>query len=181
MRAVYYRSDDEERGGGLSVSTLRGMVVRLHTGLGKHSGTDDAIYVGVSGTQGGREFPLDVAWFDDFERRSRVKYVLGEIWEPDEAAGAREPRMSKSEWNDPALSYIGFQGIDRVYLRKQSGRRRADDDAWEMDEAEIILYGDPGEKRVFRSNTALWLGVQYGTTVWIPEVDPASRSVSLRT
>ena len=59
------------------VSYLRGMVVQLNTGLGKHSGTDDPIYVGAAGTGGGREFPLDVKWHDDFERRSRVKYLLG--------------------------------------------------------------------------------------------------------
>jgi len=163
-------------------AVLRGLVVRLHTGTGRHSGTDDMLYVGVSGTAGGREFPLDVAWFDDFERRSRVKYALGEVWDPDAIAGAREPRESQARegWNDPARIEIGFHGVDRVYLRKQAGRRAMDDDAWELDEAEVTLYAPPDRRRVFRSSGALWLGVGYGLTVWLPEVDPDSLSVSLR-
>jgi hypothetical protein len=157
------------------------MVVRLNTGLGRHSGTDDALYVGISGTRGGREFPLDVSWFDDFERRSRVKYALGEVWDEDALAGARRPRKSVGDWNDPTLFYVGFEGIDRVYLRKHTGRRRADDDAYEMDEIEVVLFGDAPLRRVFRCTTAIWLGIQFGSTVWIPEVDPDEPSVSLRT
>ena len=163
------------------MSTLRGMVVQLNTGLGRHSGTDDALYVGIAGTQGGREFPLDVKWFDDFERRSRVKYSLGEVWDESSLVGARQPKMAKANWNDPTLFYIGFQEIDRVFLRKQTGRRRADDDAYELDEVEVVLFGSEPEKRVFRCNTAIWLGIEYGSTVWIPEVEPSERSVSLRT
>jgi hypothetical protein len=156
------------------------MVVRLHTGTGPHSGTDDMIYVGVSGTRGGREFPLDVAWFDDFERRSRVKYALGEVWDEDLLAGAREPKRARADWNDPSLVAVGLEGVDRVYLRKQAGRRSADDDAWALDEAEVVLLGSAPHRRVFRSAGALWLGVGYGLTVWLPEVDPDSLSVSLR-
>jgi len=162
------------------LDTLRGIVVRLSTGSSKHAGTDDALYVGVSGTQGGREFPLDVRWFDDFERRSRVKYALGEVWEGDALEGARQPGMSQSSWNDPKLFYIGFEAIDRVYLRKQGGARRATDDAYELDEVEVILYGESPQKRVFRCNTGIWLGVEYGLTVWVPEVDPAAPNVGLR-
>ncbi len=162
------------------MSTLRGIVVQLNTGLGKHSGTDDMIYVGVSGTAGGREFPLDVAWFDDFERRSRVKYALGEVWEGEATVGAREPKMARGDWNDPTLFFVGFPEIDRVYLRKQTGQRSGSDDAWELDEVEITLYGESPAKRVFRSTTAIWLGVQYGDTVWVPEVGAEDRSVSLR-
>ena len=163
------------------MSTLRGMVVRLHTGTDRSAGTHDPIYVGVSGTAGGREFPLDVAGFDDFERRSRVKYRLGNVWDEDALAGAREPRGAKDDWNDPSLAYIGFAEIDRVYLRKHSGRSRLDDDAYELDEVEVILYGEEGEKRVFRCTTALWLGIEYGAKVWLPEVDPGELNVSLRT
>jgi hypothetical protein len=162
------------------LSTLRGIVVRLHTGTDKSAGTHDPIYVGVSGTAGGREFPLDVAGFDDFERRSRVKYGLGQVWEEDALVGALEPRGSKDDWNDPALSHLGFSEIDRVYLRKHCGRRRLDDDAWQLDEVDVSLYGDEGEKRHFRCSTGLWLGIGYGAQVWLPEVDPSNLSVSLR-
>jgi len=156
------------------------MVVQLNTGLGKHSGTDDPLYVGVTGTGGGREFPLDVRWFDDFERRSRIKYVLGEVWDAEATAGAKSPTRSKGDWNDPALFYIEFGKIDRLYLRKHPGRGHTDDDAYEMDEIMVSLYGEPPRKRVFRSGTAIWLGVEYGLQVWIPEVDPEEITPSLR-
>jgi hypothetical protein len=149
---------------------LRGIVVYLATGTVPRSGTNDALYVGVSGTQGGREF----------ERRSRVRYALGEVWEGEALAGARQPKMAKADWNDPTYFHVGLAGVDRVYLRKQCGRRRGDDDAYHLDEIEVALYGGPGEKRVFRSASAIWLGLEYGAQVWLPEVDPASLSVSHR-
>jgi hypothetical protein len=162
------------------VSTLRGIVVYLATGTGRRAGTNDALYVGVSGTAGGREFPLDTALFDDFERRSRVRYALGEIWEESALTGARVPKMSKADWNDPAYFHVEMRGIDRVYLRKQCGRRKGDDDAYQLDEIEVALYGDAGEKRTFRSASAIWLGLEYGAQVWLPEVEPGSFTVSRR-
>jgi hypothetical protein len=162
------------------LSTLRGIVVYLATGTAPKSGTDDALYVGVSGTQGGREFPLDTAFFDDFERRSRVRYALGEVWEEAALVGAKTPKLAKASWNDPTYFHVGLGGIDRVYLRKQCGRRARDDDAYHLDEIEVALYGPASEKRVFRSASAIWLGLEYGAQVWLPEVDPASLSVSRR-
>jgi hypothetical protein len=162
------------------VSTLRGIVVYLATGTSRRAGTNDAVYVGVSGTAGGREFPLDAALFDDFERRSRVRYALGEVWEESALVGARAPKMSKADWNDPAYFHVGFGEIDRVYLRKQCGRRRTDDDAYQLDEVEVALYGADGEKRTFRSASAVWLGLEFGAQVWLPEVEPGTFSVSRR-
>ena len=151
------------------MSWLKGIVVRLKTGSAKFAGTDDLLFLGVSGSDGGREFPLEVRSFDDAERLSEVKYVLGAVWDLQALPGARQPRFAEKEWNDPALFYIGFESIDRVYLRKQAGRRPAADDAWQLDEIEIALYGETGRRRVFFSNTAVWLGLRYGLQVWIPE------------
>jgi hypothetical protein len=162
------------------VSTLRGIVVYLATGTSPGAGTNDALYLGVSGTQGGREFPLDTAFFDDFSRRSRVRYALGEVWEEAALAGARQPKMAKADWNDPAYFHVELAAVDRVYLRKHCGRRRADDDAYHLDECEVTLYGPAQQKRVFRSASAIWLGIEYGAQVWLPEVEPDSLSVSRR-
>jgi hypothetical protein len=162
------------------LSTLRGIVVYLATGTSARAGTDDALYLGISGTQGGREFPLDTSFFDDFERRSRVRYALGEVWEESALVGAKRPKMSKADWNDPSYFHVGLAAVDRVYLRKQCGRRRGDDDAYNLDEIEVTLYGAAEQKRVFRSASSIWLGFEYGGQVWLPEVDPASFSVSRR-
>ena len=150
------------------MSYLRGMVVRLRTGDAKYAGTDDPLFLGVSGSSGGREFPLDVRWFDDAERRSDVRYAFGEVWEEAALAGARRPVKAAADWNDPKLFFVGFDGIDRVYLRKHAGG--AGDDDYQLDLIEVALYGQPGRRRVFRCTTAIWLGLSYGLQVWLPEV-----------
>ena len=132
---------------------LRGIVVRLKTGDDKYAGTDDPLYLGVSGTTGGREYHLDVSLFDDAERLSIVKYALGEVWDEAALVGARAPKLSKHDWNDPRLFFVGLPGIDRVYLRKQAGRRG--DDAYQLHEIEVDLYGDAPLRRRFRSTTAI--------------------------
>lgn len=146
---------------------LKGIVVRLKTGSAKYAGTDDPLYLGVSGVSGGREFPLDVRWFDDAERISDVKYALGEVWDEAALVGARRPKLAAGDWNDPKLFYVGLEGIDRVYLRKHAGKRA--DDAYQLDAVEVTLYGQSPERRAFRSGTAIWLGLEYGLQVWIPE------------
>jgi hypothetical protein len=149
---------------------LRGIVVRLKTGGSRQAGTDDPLFLGATGSAGGREFPLDVQWFDDAQRGSDVKYALGDVWEEAALAGAKRPRMAEADWNDPKLAYVGFDAIDRVYLRKHAGRRASDDDAYQLDLIEVQLFGDPGQRRVFRCTTAIWLGVRFGLQVWLPEV-----------
>lgn len=149
---------------------LRGMVVRLRTGDARYAGTDDPLFLGVSGAAGGREFPLNARWFDDAERGSDVRYALGDVWDEAELVGVRRPVMAEVGWNDPKLFFVGFDGIDRVYLRKHAGRRAADDDAYQLDLVEVQLYGDPGQRRVFRCTTAIWLGIRYGLQVWLTEV-----------
>ena len=145
---------------------LRGLVVRLKTGTSKYAGTDDPLYIGVAGTQGGREFPLDVRWFDDFERGSEVKYALGDVWDDGALAGALRPKLAETDWNDPKLFYVGLEGVDRVYLRKHAAGR---DDAYQLDGIQVALFGDDRTRRVFSTTTAIWLGLAYGLTVWIPE------------
>ena len=149
---------------------LRGIVVRLRTGDARYAGTDDPLFLGVSGAAGGREFPLQVRWFDDAERRSDVRYALGDVWDEAELVGVRRPVMAEADWNDPKLFYVGFEAVDRVYLRKHGGRRPADDDAYQLDLIEVQLFGAPGQRRVFRCTTAIWLGVRFGLQVWLPEV-----------
>ena len=163
------------------MSTLRGIVVHLSTGTHPQAGTDDALYVGVAGTAGGREFPLDVAWVDDFERRSRAKYALGSVWEESALAGAKVPKGASGDWNDPQLFFVGFDAIDRVYLRKHCAKRGGTDDAYQLDEITVTLYADDDAKRTFRCSSAIWLGVEYGAQVWLPEVSGDELSVSLRT
>ena len=90
------------------------------------------------------------------------------MWDESVLPGAEHPAMAEADWNDPRTSYVGFEAIDRVYLRKQAGRH--DDDAYQLDEIEVLLYAEEPHKRRFRCTTAHWLGLQYGLQVWLPEV-----------
>lgn len=147
------------------MAKIKGMVVKLKTKTGAYSGTDDHIYVGVFGKQGGSEFPLDVRGFDDFETGT-VKYWLGTVWDGSVLQGAKNPFKAFS-WNDPETRYIDMDKVDYVYLRKQS--HTADDDAWKMDEVEVTLYGPKSQKRTFHKTGDIWLANEYGLQVYLKE------------
>jgi len=148
------------------MAEVKGMVVNLKTKTGAYSGTDDMIYVGVVGKKGGSEFPLDVAGFDDFEP-GLVKYWLGTVWDGTALEGAKNPYKAFS-WNDPEGRHIGLKKVDYVYLRKRSYKK--DDDAWKMDSVTVTLYGPSPEKRTFMKTGDIWLGKEYGLTVYLKEV-----------
>lgn len=47
-------------------------MVELETSTESWAGTDDHLYAGVFGTEGGREFNLNVSGFNDYEPGSKV-------------------------------------------------------------------------------------------------------------
>lgn len=160
-------------------SDLRGVVVGLRTGTSAHAGTDDHIYVGIIGRGGGREFPLDDRTVNDFEAGTNVTYLLGTVWDTTVAdASPRRPYRSNpaepNRDNDPGRNPISIEDIEYVYLRKQGGRNADDDDAYMLGEVEVTLYGSDPDKRVFRITDDIWLGVEFGLYVWIPQVTDAT-------
>ena len=70
------------------MSELTGIKVTLTTAATENAGTDDHVYIGVIGTGGGREFPLDDPEYDDFEIEEPITYRLGAPWEPGNALSA---------------------------------------------------------------------------------------------
>jgi hypothetical protein len=150
---------------------MEGMLVTLETDTGKYSGTDDHIYVGVFGKEGGSEFPLDVHGFNDFEPGTVVKYWFGDVWEDGVLAGAKRPYEADG-WNNPEKRSINLEKVDYVYLRKHSHKGGSDDDAWKMEYVEVVLYGNikpQPKKRTFRKTGDIWLGNEYGLQVWLKE------------
>ena len=110
-----------------------------------------------------------------------MRYALGEVWEEAALAGAKRPKMSRPTGTTRRSSYVGLEGIDRVYLRKQCGRRRADDDAYQLDVIEVTLYGDAGaEARVPLARRRSGWASSTALQVWLPEVDSGLFSVSRR-
>ena len=64
------------------MAELTGIAATLTTAATENAGTDDHLYIGVIGTGGGREFPLDYPRFDDFEIEQPITYKLGRSGSP---------------------------------------------------------------------------------------------------
>ncbi len=157
------------------MANLRGMLVRLRTSGLQDSGTDDAIYIGVFGSDGGREFPLDVKNFNDFES-GLVKYVLGTVWDGSVLPGAKNPANSQPFGaNDPAVFPIELGEVEFVYVRKQArqGNTPAQDpdidNAYRFSEVGVTLYSQAPESRTFSAAGGLQLGHEFGLQAWLSE------------
>lgn len=155
------------------MSKILGITVGLKTGPGVWSGTDDHIYVGIIGKGGGREFPLDVKGYDDFEPGTYASYLLGTVWAVDQQAAkkALHPfESSLGDWNDPNKWEIDLQKIDYVYLRKAGSRSGSDDDMYEMEEVEVVLYGVYPNSRHFKHAGTVRLANEYGLQIFLLEM-----------
>ncbi len=152
------------------MSRMRGIFVRLKTKSESGAGTDDHIYVGVVGSSGGREFPLDVRKFDDFESGTDVKYWFGTVWDGTVLVGAKKPyRSEPGDRNDPNWFRTELHGVESVYIRKQGDRSTEGDDAYKLDEVEVTLYGASPDRRIFSTANDLWFGNEYGHQAWLTE------------
>ena len=149
---------------------LRGMVVRLRTENQAWAGTDDHIYIGVFGKGGGREFPLDVGPFNDFERGTDIRYHLGTVWDGTVLPGTKKPKGSEPGGrNNPAWHNVNLDLIDYVYIRKAGSRSNKGDDAYKFDFVEVTLYGQNPESRTFSQSEDLWLANENGHVAYLVE------------
>jgi PLAT/LH2 domain len=157
------------------MSELTGIKVTLTTAADEDAGTDDHLYIGVIGSGGGREFPLDDPDQDDFELEPPVTYKLGAPWEPINVSFLRFPRQSKpGQVNDPAFMPLELELVYGVYVRKQGDNTTEDDDAYRLRDLEVVLYGPAAPlKRTFRlrvRNEGPWLANENGHVVYLAEV-----------
>jgi hypothetical protein len=165
------------------MSDLTGIAVTLTTAADEDGGTDDHVYLGIVGLGGGREFPLDDPDQDDFELEPPVRYKLGATWETVNAS--RFPRQSKpGQVNDPAFMPIEFELVYAVYLRKQGDNSTADDDAYRLSDAKVVLYGPESPlKRTFtlrRRSEGPWLANENGHVVYLAEVGGGGPGIAAR-
>lgn len=154
------------------MSHIRGIVVNLVTSSSSDEGTDDHLYIGVQGTGGGREFPLAVSGFDDFERGSNVTYALGTVWDGtaiSDPAVKNPDGSSGNGWNDPGRYRIELEDVTHVYIRKGGTRKGEGDDRYRFDSVEVTLYGANPESRAFGTTTEMRLANEWGLQVWLPE------------
>lgn len=146
------------------------MVVRLKTENQAYAGTDDHIYIGVVGKDGGREFPLDVRAFNDFEKGTDVLYWLGTVWDGNAVVGAKKPKHSTPGGrNNPWWYHIELNDVEYVYIRKAGNRTTSGDDAYKFDLVEVTLYSTNPNSKTFSTTEDLWLANEYGLQAWLTE------------
>lgn len=152
------------------MSHVRGMVIRLKTKDQAWAGTDDHIYIGIFGKGGGREFPLDVKNFNDFERGDDIRYHLGTVWDGTVLPGTKKPKYSEPGGrNNPAWHHVDLDKVDYVYIRKAGSKSTSGDDAYKFDYVEVTMYGTNPESRTFSQSEDLWLANEYGHVAYLVE------------
>jgi hypothetical protein len=156
------------------MAPIKGMQVDLITHGDADSGTDDEVYIGFFGTGGGREFPLSVTGFEDFETGSQVRYVLGGEPAPVPTIAQRPDRSKPGQDNDPGRLEVELASVQYVYIRKAGYHTADDDDAFKVQSVVVILYGLPGTGgRTFSltSRQGVWLGHEHGHTAWLRDIE----------
>lgn len=147
------------------MADVEGIVVEIETGSQSWAGTDDHLYVGIVGTEGGREFNLNVAGFDDYEPGTKVNYVLGEEFAFDAPGPEKTPIRAPDALTGG--SQMGQGAVTHVYLRKHGVGSPSEDDAWRMQSARVWLFAGGTPTRVFSSRGPLTLAVEHGLQVWL--------------
>jgi len=155
---------------------LTGMAVTLTTDGDDDSDTDDHLYIGIIGSGGGREFPLD-SEKEDFNQGQTEKFQLGLIWQGGFTDGSTKyPKQSEpGKGNDPARIPLDLDRVNFVYLRKQGDNTTDGDDAYQLQELSVVLYGPASPSmRSFRfngQNKSLWLANENGHVVYLEEIE----------
>jgi hypothetical protein len=107
---------------------VTGIYLSLTTGSEAWAGTDDALYLGLAGTVGGREFFIDTG------RLSANTTKTFKWGDATFNADVEKPSVGGTVICRPNLTH--------VYLRKHGlGSRRADN-AWKMQEAFVFIVSD---------------------------------------
>lgn len=144
-------------------------VWNLETESGRHTGTDDHVYLGVYGTGGGREFALDVDDYNDWEPGSVDDYEFGSP-----TTGGREPITAADQLNRIDIS---LEDVTHVYLRKQGDRTTAGDDFWEVLECHVLMSSGSDASRLFSLPGTARLGNEYGHKVWLSDASDEGEDV----
>lgn len=152
---------------------LRGMIVTLKTDSRDESNTDNQLYVGVWGTEGGREFPLASKFFNDnFDTGTTQVFLLGSLPGATPVGSMPSDRGGPGEANDPGFLRIELSSVQYVYLRKQAtGTKSDDDDAYRLDSIEVDLFGTSPtpDRRFALTARGLWFGNEHGHQAWLRE------------
>jgi hypothetical protein len=148
---------------------IRRIVVRVAVGNDRMGGTDDPVYLRLSGPAG-REFRLKLARGRSFQRGKVSSLVLG-------GSEDSETNIAHPELNDPSRPALAIGEVERVLLVKgmepiPNVRGVGElDDRLLIDSAEVSIEPDDGgEPRSFRRDGPFWLGMVSGMSLELARV-----------
>lgn len=153
------------------MSAIKGIIVDISTASDWWSPTSDALFLGIYGKSGGREFRLNgeaqIASTDE-----EFTLVLGNPCCP--VANPIQVQYSNpGEDNHPLLNPIEQSHVDYVYLRKETADSTStNDDFLALDLVSVLLCDVDGQLRRFRKGGELNFADEVGLKHWLREVPP---------
>lgn len=147
------------------MANVEGIVVELETSTEGWAGTDDLLYVGVVGTEGGREFNLNVSGFNDFEPGTKVNYEIGKHFAFNAPGPEKTPITAPTALNQG--SKINQPSVTHVYLRKQGKANQSIDNAWKLKSARVWLFNSTDPSLPFTARGEVALSIEDGLQVWL--------------
>jgi hypothetical protein len=135
---------------------VTGIYLSVTTGSQAWAGTDDALYLGLAGTVGGREFYLDT---NGLSANSTKTFKWG-----DATFNADVEKASVGG------TVICRPNLTHVYLRKHGPGSRRSDNAWSMESAFVFIVSDEsGTTDVFVTTGPEQLSYETGLTVYLAQ------------
>lgn len=148
--------------------------------------TQDRLYLGLAGNDGGREFPLSVADQELFTAGKGVRLLLGreeDLVSPQPFDFHPDKSENPNQRNSPRFYRVEQADVTHVYLRKEGDLTHAGDDAWKLEDVEVQLHDpfaagsvrrfvnqDPVDVPPEDGEDEIWLGNEYGHQVWLREL-----------
>lgn len=152
---------------GSKVGKITGIGLELYVDNWPPSDTEDALYLGVYGSSGGREFPLDVQGYEEFQPGEDVKLNIGGLchWQANQNPHIVTASTGGAA-NDPAIDNIDLDSVEFVYLRKNLGSAQGLDDELKLSRADVWLC-DGSKERYFSKSVRMFFGYEYGAKHWL--------------
>jgi len=155
---------------------ITGIGIRLFVDTWISADTVDALYLGVYGSQGGREFAVNLNDWEEFAPGNDVMGVLGKHchFTVDMNPKALDGGGVGGD-NDPAVNPMDLDSVQFVYVKKMLGTAPSKDDRLRLSWAEVFLC-DGSTERMFAKRSRMGFGFEEGGKHWLRE--SASQSYS---
>jgi hypothetical protein len=133
------------------MSAITQIKVNIRTGDRDGAGTDGNVYLGICG----REFNIDRASVNDFEKGNSADYFLG--------TGSN---VSQAAFNDPKSPQLDTVDADRypVYIRFEPAGDFPD---WNLESATVTITPGGVQFQRLAGTDNLWLGQAMGKTCYL--------------